>query len=174
MGVGFETLIGHGGLPIECEQDFGALAILDDAHWHVNDIGATADFDPGKPNKGQTILLSGVRNRCGWEWSGREYGFAMKYQGVVIGGIWESHVLRALEHAWYELKLDVNDRIPWDVIAVVEGPSTIGERTQRVIRDAGSGAELGTIEEWPPVDCLLLQVVGLHAGPVAIGPQVGG
>jgi hypothetical protein len=155
---------------------YDTLAAEAEAVWPqiVAASGATADFDPGKPNKGQTILLSGVRNRCGWEWSGREYGFAMKYQGVVIGGIWESHVLRALEHAWYELKLDVNDRIPWDVIAVVQGPSMIGERTQRVIRDAGSGAELGTIEEWPPVDCLLLQVVGLHAGPVAIGPQVGG
>jgi hypothetical protein len=135
----------------------------------VDASGATRDFDPWSPVKGQTVLLSGVYNRCGWEWSGREYGFAMKYQGVVIGGIWEPHVLRALEHAWYGLKLDVNDRIPWDVIAVVQGPSTIGERTQRVIREAGSGAELGTIEEWPGVDCLVLRIVGLHAGPVAVG-----
>jgi hypothetical protein len=133
--------------------------------------GATTEFDLWNPEKGQTILLSGVYNRCGWEWSGREYGFAAKHGGVVLGGIWAPHVLRALEYAWYELKLDVNDRIPWDLIAVVEGPSTIGERTQRVIRDASTGAELGKVEEWPGVDCLVLRIVGLHAGPVAIGPD---
>ncbi len=152
---------------------YDALAADAEAKWPeiAGASGATTEFDPWNPEKGQTILLRGVYNRCGWEWSGREYGFAMKHQGVVLGGIWEPHVLRALEHAWYELKLDVNDRIPWDVIAVVQGPSTIGERTQRVIRDASSGAELGKVEEWPGVDCLLLRIIGLHAGPVAVGPE---
>jgi hypothetical protein len=95
----------------------------------------------------------------------------MKHQGVVLGGVWEPHVLGALEYAWYELKLDVNDRITWDVIAVVEGPGSIGERTERIVREAGTGAELGKIEEWPGVDCLRLRIVGLHAGPVAVGPE---
>jgi hypothetical protein len=151
---------------------YDALAAEADAKWPemVAASGATTSFDPWNPVTGQTIVLSGVRNRCGWEWSGPEYGFAMKHQAVVLGGVWEPHVLRALEHAWYELKLDVNDRIPGDVIAVVQGRSTIGERTQRVIRDANSGAELGTVEEWPSVDCVLLRIVGLHAGPVAVGP----
>lgn len=134
--------------------------------------GAGEGFDPWSTAAvGTTVLLKQVHNRCGWEWSGREYGFAMKYQAKVLGGVWEPHVLKALEHAWYELKLDVSDRIPWDLIAVVEGTGQIGERTTRTLVDARSGNAIGQIEEWPNVECVRLRVIGLHAGPVAVGPE---
>lgn len=134
--------------------------------------GASGGFDPWDDGSvGQTVLLAQVHNRCGWEWSGREYGFAVKHQAKVIGGVWAPHVFKALEHAWYELKLEVSDRQPWDVIAVVEGPATIGERTTKTLIDQRSGNPLGTTEEWPDVPCVRLRVVGLHAGPVAIGPE---
>jgi hypothetical protein len=154
---------------------YDTLAADADANWPgiVAASGATDGFDPWSDNlPTRPVLLRGVRNRCGWEWSGREYGFAMNYQATVLGGVWEPHVLRALEYAWYDLKLDVNDTIPWDVIAVVEGPGKIGERTERVLRDK-NGSELGTIEAWPDVDCVRLRVIGLHAGPVAVGPAAG-
>ena len=149
------------------------LSVEADTAWPeiVASSGATADFDPSDHGvRGSTVLLTDVYNRCGWEWSGREYGFAAKHRGVVLAGVYEPHVMKALEHAWYELKLDVGDRITWDVIAVVEGPGQIGERTVRTVRSADTGAEIGKIEEWPVIDCLRLRVVGLHAGPVAVGP----
>jgi hypothetical protein len=152
---------------------FEKLSAEADAAWPgiVAAAGATVPGDAGlDATEGRPVLLSGVYNRCGWEWSGREYGFAARHGGIVLAGVYEPHVLAALEHAWYELKLDVNDRIAWDVLAVPDGPGTIGERTQRTLRAAGTGAELGTVEEWPPVPCLRLRVVGLHAGPVAVGP----
>ena len=132
---------------------------------------ASEGFDPWSSGAvGQTVLLRQVYNRCGWEWSGREYGFAMKYRAKVLAGVWEPHVLKALEHAWYELKLDVGDRIPWDLIAVVEGAGQIGERTTRTLVDKRSGDTIGQIEEWPNVECVRLRVIGLHAGPVAVAP----
>jgi len=39
---------------------------------------------------------------------------------------------------------------------------TVRDRNQR---------ELGTIEEWRPVDCVMCSVIALHAGPVAAGPK---
>jgi hypothetical protein len=149
-------------LSAEAEQKWPAI---------VAASGASDGFDPWNPaGVGQTVLLRQVHNRCGWEWSGREYGFAMKYQAKVLGGVWEPHVLKALEYAWYELKLEVSDRVPWDLIAVVEGAGQIGERTTRTLVDARSGNAIGQIEEWPNVDCVRLRVTGLRAGPVAVAP----
>ena len=58
----------------------------------------------------------------------------------------EAHVLAALEHAWDELKLDVNDRIPWDVIGVIEGPGKINERTIVTFKDQRTDLEIGKLE----------------------------
>ncbi len=134
-------------------------------------LGPREDFDPHEPGThGRLVLLSGVHNRAGWDFDGRAYDFAMRLSGMPLGGAYEPHVLRALEHAWYELKLDVNDRIPWDVVAVVEGPDTIGQRTTVTLRDKDTNLEIGKLEEWPAVACVRLRVVALHAGPVAVGP----
>jgi hypothetical protein len=155
------------------QQIWAQLSAAAEQKWPaiVAASGASEGFDPWSSGPvGQTVLLRQVYNRCGWEWSGREYGFAMKYQGKVLGGVWEPHVRKALEYAWYELKLDVSDRIPWDLIAVVEGTGQIGERTTRNLVDARSGNPIGKAEEWPNVECVRLRVIGLHAGPVAVAP----
>lgn len=134
-------------------------------------LGAREGFDPADTGtRGGPVLLSGVHNRAGWDFDGRAYDFATRLSGVPLGGTYEPHVRRALEHAWYELKLDVNDRIPWDVVAVVEGPGTIGQRTTVTLRDKDTNLEIGKLEEWPAVACVRLRVVALHAGPVAVGP----
>jgi hypothetical protein len=131
--------------------------------------GATEDFEPGDTSAaGRTVLLAGVRNRAGWEFTG--FDFCRRINGIPVGGDYEPHVLKALEHAWYQLKLDVNDRIPWDVVGVVTGPGKVGERTNRIVKDSNN-REIGKIEEWPPVDCVRLRIVALHAGPVAVGPD---
>jgi len=151
---------------------YDKLAIEAAAAWPaiVEATGATEDFDPSDTGaQGKTVLLRDVYNRSGWEFSG--YDFARRVNGIPVGGSYEGYVQKALEHAWYELKLDVNDRITWDIIAVVEGPGKIGERTNRTLKDASTGREMGKIEEWPPVECIRVRVIGLHAGPVAVGPQ---
>ena len=118
-----------------------------------------------------TIRLDRVYNRCGWDFGSRAYDFAVRVDDVVLGGSHAPHVVNALEHAWYELKLDVNDRIRWDVIGVHEGPDTIEIRTTVTLRDKASGAKLGELEEWRPSDCIRIRIIGLHAGPVIVAQQ---
>lgn len=132
--------------------------------------GTTLALDPHNPDMvGKTVLIQGVHNRAGWDFS--DYDFAVRLNDMPIGGSYEPHVLSALEHAWYELKIDVSDRIPWDMVCVVEGAGKIGLRTNIVLRDKNTNLEIGKIEEWRPIDCLRVRIIALHAGPVAVGPE---
>jgi hypothetical protein len=133
-------------------------------------LNAQANFDPKAAKPGQTILLKGVYNRSGWDFSGRNHAFAMRLNGIPVAGNYEPHVLKALEHAWYELKLNVNDHIEWDVVGVVEGPGKIGERITVILKDKSTNLEIGKIEEYRPEDCINIKIIALRAGPVAVGP----
>jgi hypothetical protein len=134
-------------------------------------LGARDRFDPMDEDwRGKTVVLSGIYNRAGWDFSAREYSLAFRLDGVPLAGRYEPHVVAALEHAWYELKLDVSDRIAWDVVAIVEGPARIAERTTVILRDRDTNLEVGKLEEYRPISCVELRVIALHAGPVAVGP----
>jgi hypothetical protein len=122
---------------------------------------------------GMLVRLDRIYNRSGWDYGSRELDFAARVDGVLIAGTYTPHVRKALEYAWYELKLDVNDRVPWDLIAVVEGDGKIGVRTQVTLRDRSSGAKLGELEEWPLADCVRIRIIGLHAGPVSVAQTEG-
>jgi hypothetical protein len=155
------------------QELYDTLVVEADAAWPaiVAATGATADFDPadtGTDTAGRTVLLPGVYNRSGWDFS--DYDFSMRRNGIPVGGSYEPHVRAALEHVWYELELEVDDRISWDVVAVVEGPGKIGERIIMPVTDKRTGLEIGKVEEYRPVDCVRLRITALHAGPVAIGP----
>jgi hypothetical protein len=128
------------------------------------------EFNPDTAKQGTLVKLEGVYNRCGWDYSGRAYDFAMLHGETVLAGAFEPHIVKAIEHACYELKVGFSDRYPWDVYAVVEKPGKIGERTQVILRDKFTNFELGKLEEWPAIDCLRLRIVALHAGPIAVGP----
>jgi hypothetical protein len=131
--------------------------------------GARDGFDPAdESTRGRTVLVPAVHNRAGWDFS--DHDFAMRHQGVAVGGSYEPHVLRALEHAWYDLRLDVDEQAPWDLVAIVEGPGKLGERTLVTMTDRVTGAEVGKREEWRPVDCVRLRIIALRAGIVAVGP----
>jgi hypothetical protein len=157
---------------MQARQDlYDRLAAQAAADWPaiVAATGAGTDFDPGDTGAGGRVVhLEGVYNRAGWDF--QNFDFCMRWDGIPLGGSYEPYVLQALEHAWYELKLDVNDRIAWDVVAVVQGPGKIGERTQISVRGS-NGLEIGKVEEWPAVECVRLKIIALHAGPVAVGPD---
>ncbi|GAA3456241.1 hypothetical protein [Dactylosporangium matsuzakiense] len=110
---------------------------------------------PFSTEPGAVVLLERVHNRAGWEYAGDEHPFVVQHDGVVLAADYAPHVLAALEHAWFGLQLDVGDRIPWSLVAVVVGPGTVGARTMRAGR-----------AQWPPVPCVRLRIVALHAGPV--------
>ncbi|HEX4385661.1 MAG TPA: hypothetical protein VH083_22025 [Myxococcales bacterium] len=141
-----------------------------DAAWPaIADRIQAIEFNPDTVKQGDLIKLEGVYNRCGWDYSGRAYDFAMLWGETVLAGAFEPHIVKAIEHACYELKVGFSDRYPWDVYAVVEKPGKIGERTQVIVRDKFTNFELGKFEEWPSIDCLRVRIVALHAGPVAVG-----
>ncbi|MEZ0267584.1 MAG: hypothetical protein ACAI43_22865 [Phycisphaerae bacterium] len=131
--------------------------------------GAKDGIDPKTAAPGQVVQLKAVYNRSGWDF-GRDFDFIVRINGVPVAGNYDPHVLKALEHAWYELKLDVNDRITWDVVGVVEGPAKVGQRVTVTLRDKDTRLEIGKIEEYRPEDCVKIRIIALHAGPVAEGP----
>jgi hypothetical protein len=165
---------------IQARQELWDKLMVDgDAAWSsIVEATAAEELDPAdEESRGKTVLLRAVYNRAGWEWGG--FGFAMSWNGIPIAGDYAPNVLAALEHAWYGLQFShaatsdgpaVNDRLEWDVIAVVKGKGRITERTTIVRRDQ-YGSELGTEEQWLPVDGTVLEITGLHAGPVAVGPD---
>ncbi|KAK1753333.1 hypothetical protein QBC47DRAFT_55392 [Echria macrotheca] len=156
----------HGAREVLCKK----LTSEGIAKWPgiIGGIPLVSDFDPGSAKPGDAVHLSGVYNRAGWDFDGGQYGFSMRFNGVPLGGVYESYINKALDHAAYELKLRIDDHEAWDVVGVVLGPGSIKERTRREIR---IGMTTETIEEWIPVNCLRLRVIALRAGPVAVGPQ---
>ncbi|HEV7556572.1 MAG TPA: hypothetical protein VGO00_13995 [Kofleriaceae bacterium] len=157
---------------MKARQDlYDRLAAEADVTWPaIMSAVSAAELDPHTATRGTTVVLTGVYNRSGWDFDGGDYAFAMRQDGIPIGGHYEPKVLAALEHAWYELKLDVSDRIPWDLIAVVDGKSTIGVRTTITLKSKSTGLEIGKLEEFRPAECVELRIIGLRAGPVAVGP----
>ena len=155
------------------QQLYDRLAGEADARWPsiVTGLGARDGFDPrDEAWRTKTIVLSAVYNRAGWDFSAEDYPLAFRHDGVPLGCRYEPHVVAALEHAWFEQKLDVSDRIAWDLVAIVEGPGQIAERTTVILRDRETHREIGKLEEYRPVPCVELRVIALHAGPIAVGP----
>jgi hypothetical protein len=133
-------------------------------------IRAEDSFNPSDAasSKGKTIRLKGVRNRSGWDFDGR-YDFVMWQNGVPIAGNYEPKVAKAFADASSQIGDSVNDHTDWDVIAVVEGPGTVNHRVTSEVK-AANGDVLGKIESYPPMECVRVKVIAVHAGPVAVGP----
>ena len=133
-------------------------------------IAAEKDFDPRSPGaKGRTVLIEGLRNRIGWDFSGR-HDFAIWVGDVPVIGDYEKHVLEAVNKACEKIGLPLDDHTDWDAVIVVGGPGMIKLRTEIIIRDRGN-LEIGKVEEWRPVNAVTCKVVALRAGPVAVGPK---
>ncbi|KAJ6481060.1 hypothetical protein C8R45DRAFT_831952 [Mycena sanguinolenta] len=129
---------------------------------------STSRFDPGAAQAGQTFVFEGVYNRAGWDYDGNAYGFSMMCDGIVIAGLYEPYIKKALDHAAYELKLPIDDHEKWDLVGMVLGPGTVKQRQKKTIRHGMTSYE---VEEWNPIDCLRFRVIALRAGSVAVGPS---
>jgi hypothetical protein len=66
--------------------------------------------------------------------------------------------------------LALDDHTDWDAVIVVGAPGKIKQRFQVTVRNR-SNLEIGRIEEWRPVDCVMCTVIALRAGPAAVGPK---
>ena len=62
----------------------------------------------------------------------------------------------------------MDDHIDWDVIATVEGRGEANRRFTATVKDEQAN-ELGKIEGTHLVDCVVVRVIAIHAGPIAMG-----
>jgi hypothetical protein len=133
-------------------------------------IKADEGFDPADSGaRGRTVRFNGIRNRIGWDFSGR-YDFAMWVGDVPVVGNYDERVTAAVNDACERAGLPLDDHTDWDVVFTVGGRGKIKQRFRVTVRDRNQ-REIGTIEEWRPVDCVMCEVVALRAGPVAVGPE---
>ena len=153
------------------EAKYKELSAVADAAWPAiaAAINAEDGFDPtDSGSRGKTVRFNGIRNRIGWDFSGR-YDFAMWVGDVPVVGNYDNRVTEAVNDACERAGLPLDDHTDWDVVFTVGGPGKIKQRFRVTVRDRNQ-REIGTIEEWRPVDCVMCEVVALRAGPVAIGP----
>ena len=126
-------------------------------------------FNPNDASwRGKTIVLKGVYNRARWDFIDAD--FAMRVNGTPVAGFYEPKIGAALSDAVHRTNMSVDDHAPWDVVAVVEGPGQLRERTSISVKNQG-GLEIGKLEEWRPVDAVRMKIIGLRAGPVAVGAK---
>jgi hypothetical protein len=156
------------------EEAFKELVKQADAAWPGirSGIQAESGFNPAEADKwkGKTIELKGVRNRAGWDYTG--YDFSMAINGIPVAGNYAENVNEAFKAVFEKTSSGPDDHTDWDVIAVVEGPGKISERTSADVREGST--TIGKIEGKRSVDCVVIKIVGLHAGPIAIGPGMSG
>jgi hypothetical protein len=129
-------------------------------------------FDPDRVKPGALLFFEQVANRAGWDYVGRgDLDFAARFGSALIGGTCAPEVRKALQHAWGVQKLDLNERVLWNVIGVVRSSTMVGVRTLVKVREHESGDYLGEIETFSPQPCVMVEVVGLQAGPVIVFDQ---
>jgi hypothetical protein len=136
----------------------------------LSGMQAEKEFDPQEPgSKGKTVLIEGLRNRIGWDFSGA-FDFAIWVHEIPVVGNYDKAVLAAMNEACEKTGLSIDDHTDWDAVIVVGGPGRIKLRTEIIVRDRGN-LEIGKIEEWRPVDAVTCKVIALRAGPAAAGPK---
>jgi hypothetical protein len=126
-------------------------------------------FDPTDLGawRGRTIRLAGVLNRVGSDFVG-PYQFATAVKGVAVAGNYEQRVAGAVQATQRRTHRVLDARVPWDLIAIVEGEGAIHQRNAKRLNVMGSREAL-TVETWDPAPCVTIRIIALHAGPVAFG-----
>jgi hypothetical protein len=153
------------------QAEFKRLVAKASADWPAvaSSVSAEDGFNPAEADKwkGKTIRLKQVENVSGSDYTAT-YDFAAKVNGLPVAGNFAPNIKAALDEVYEKINMRAGDD-PWDVIAVVEGPGKINERTRDQVLDGTR--TIATINGTRPVDCTVVRVIGLHAGPVAIGPN---
>jgi hypothetical protein len=129
-------------------------------------------FTPDKLDqfKGKTIHITG-NNRCGWDYNPGEYVFAKDINGIPVAGKFDATVAAAVKATTKLTGQDLPDEA-WDLYGTVEGPGQIKLRTHSEGKVKVDGQDVGTVtsEGEKAVDCAVIRIIALHAGPVAVGP----
>ena len=99
------------------------------------------------------------------------YHFAVDVKGVPVAGNYAPHVLAAFNDVQQRSHYGIDDHTGWDVIAVVEGTGKINRRVTTEWKDKDTRELLFKTEGHVAEPCVLIRVIGLHTGPLAVGPK---
>ncbi len=129
-------------------------------------------FDPSDADKwkGKTIKIKGYYNRTGWDFDGY-YDYCVDIKGVPVAGMYAPNVKAAYADVQKRSHYGIDDHTGWDLIAVVEGKGTIKRRTKTDWKDADTHELIFKTESYVPEPCVLIRIIGLHTGPLAVGPK---
>ncbi len=148
------------------------LVAAANAAWPAITASIKADeiSDPNALRKGQIVKVTGWQNRMGWDFTGSGYDWGVTVNGLPVVGHYAPDVQAAFDAALAKTGGSniISERM--DVIAEVVGPGSVDKRIRHEIRDSG-GSTIARGEEWKPVDCLVVKVIAMRAGPCAVGPN---
>lgn len=158
----------------EQEATLKKLTAQADAAWPAIEASVAPDkgFNPSEAQqwKGKIIEVKGYYNRSGWDFDGA-YDWAATIKGTAVAGNYDPRVRQAFDEGSRHTKFGINDHVGWDVIAIVEGPGQIKRRTKIDWRDKETHELILKTESYVAEPCVVIKVIGLHAGPVAVGPK---
>jgi hypothetical protein len=120
--------------------------------------------------KGKTILLKGVKNRMGWDYSPDSgYDFAITIDSVPVAGKFDPALRKAFDEIAGKTGKDFSDE-QYDVIATVDGMGPVvkiarAEGTIKTTEGESVGSVTSTRDE--TVQAIRVKIIGLHVGPLA-------
>jgi hypothetical protein len=158
----------------EMQETLNRLAAEASAAWPAIEAKAAPErgFDPSQAGdwKGKVIEIKGYYNRSGWDFDGA-YDWAADIKGHPVAGTYDDRVKAAFAEGARHTQFGIDDHVGWDVIAIVEDKGTIKRRTHTDWRDKLTGELIMKTETYEPEPCITIKIIGLHAGPVAVGPK---
>jgi hypothetical protein len=158
----------------EMEETLKQLTAEANAAWPAIEasVAPQKGFDPADPGswKGKTIEIKGRYNRSGWDFDGA-YSWAADVKGIPVAGDYDEHVAQAFAAGEHHTKFGIDDHVGWDVIAIVQGPGTIRRKTITEWRDKETHEPIMKTESYVSEPCVVIKIIGLRAGPVAVGPK---
>jgi hypothetical protein len=134
----------------------------------ASSIDAQDGFHPSDAasSKGKTFRFKRIRNRSGWDFDGR-YDLVMWVDGQPVAGMYDPKIKRAFADVARQIGDSVDDHIDWEVIAVIEGKGMANQRYSTEVKDEHMDV-LGKIEGTRPVECVVVRIIAVHAGPIAM------
>lgn len=135
-------------------------------------VEAADGFDPSDCAtwRDRAVRLSRVYNRARLDFDGR-YDFAMRLGDTPIAGDFAPPIAAALAEAARKTRRPVDEHAEWNLIAIVRGKASINQRVNRAVAVPGARDKV-ELAVWEPTPCVQLEIIALHAGPLAMGPTV--
>jgi len=129
-------------------------------------------FDPSDAErlKGKIVKIKGYWNRMAWDFDTAQ-DFAADIKGTPVAGNYAPHVRAAFNDVQQKSHWGIDDHTNWDLICIVEGPGQVKRRVTTEWKDANTRQVIMKTESYVAEPCVKITVIGMRAGPLAVGPK---